>query len=127
MLYAVLCYHDEAEVESWSAEQDQAVVAKRGAVAKDRLRPEQMGPVLRLVPTTGATTIRSSASGELVLDGPFAETKEQLLGLYVVECDALEEAIELAREMKRGEGGAFEVRPLRVFRQGMLPTDKEIG
>lgn len=127
MLYAVLCYHDEAEVESWSAEQDAAVVAKRGAVAKERLRPEQMGPVLRLVPTSAATTIRSSGKGELVLDGPFAETKEQLLGLYVVECDTLDEAIELAREMKRGEGGAFEVRPLRVFRQGALPAEVEVG
>ena len=54
----------------------------------------------------------------LVIDGPFAETKEQLLGFYVVDCATLEEAIEAARELGRGETGALEIRPLRLFQPG---------
>ena len=70
------------------------------------------------MPTTAATTVRSGRES-LVIDGPFAETKEQLLGFYVVECTSLEQAIETARELKGDEsGGAFEIRPLRLFIPG---------
>ena len=53
-----------------------------------------------------------------MIDGPFAETKEQLLGFYVVDCASLEEAIAFARDLGRGETGALEIRPLRIFRPG---------
>jgi Uncharacterized protein conserved in bacteria len=49
-----------------------------------------------------------------VIDGPFAETKEQLLGFYVVDCRSLEEAIEIASELLH-EPGALEIRPIRYF------------
>ena len=53
----------------------------------------------------------------MVLDGPFAETKEQLLGFYVVDCDSLEEALDFARDLaKANPGGAYEMRPDRVRR-----------
>jgi hypothetical protein len=55
-----------------------------------------------------------------VLDGPFAETKEQLLGVYIIDCASLEEAIAAAREMMDDSGGAFEIRPLRTFEAGGL-------
>jgi len=71
-----------------------------------------------LRPTSEARTVRKTS----VLDGPFAETKEQLLGFYLVDCASLEEAIEVAREMGRGESGAFEVRPVRLFRPGVAPA-----
>jgi hypothetical protein len=56
----------------------------------------------------------------LVIDGPFAETKEQLLGFYVVDCASLEEAIEAAQDLARASGsaGAFELRPLAYFSAG---------
>jgi hypothetical protein len=81
-----------------------------------------MGPVARLMPTTAATTLRASAE-PLVIDGPFAETKEALLGFYVVECGSLEEAIEAARalmapRMAAGLMCALEVRPISVFFPG---------
>ena len=98
MLYAILCYHDEELVGSWTKEEDDAVLAKR-ALVTDRLAGEgKLGPVARLMPTTSAVTVRSG-SEPLVLDGPFAETKEQLLGFYLVDCASLEEAIAAAREM----------------------------
>ena len=54
----------------------------------------------------------------VVIDGPFAETKEQLLGFYVVDCANLDEAIDFARELGHGETGALEIRPLRHFETG---------
>ena len=115
MLYAILCYHDEAVVGSWSREEDEAVIAKRRTVTKKLATQRKLGPVVRLMPTTAAVTIRSGRE-PLVIDGPFAETKEQLLGFYIVDCGSLDEAIDTARRIKADEkGGAFEVRPLRLF------------
>jgi hypothetical protein len=70
--------------------------------------------------TTAATTIRKGKE-TLVIDGPFAETKEQLLGFYVIECVSLEHAIETAKELARASGsaGAFEIRPLKLFNPGV--------
>lgn len=118
MRYAILCYHDEAEVESWPQADIEAVIAKREVVTNRLARQGRLGPVARLMPTTAATTIRPAAE-PFVVDGPFAETKEQLLGFYVIECDSLDDAIEVAREMGKDEHGTFEVRPLRVFEPGV--------
>ena len=117
MLYAILCYHNEAVVNGWTKEEDDAVLAKR-AVVTDKLRANgKLGPAIRLMPTTAATTVRMGRD-PLVIDGPFAETKEALLGLYTVDCASLEEAIELARQIGRDEKVVFEIRPLRLFLPG---------
>jgi hypothetical protein len=117
MLYAILCYHDEAVVNSWTKEEDDAVIAKRHLVT-DRLKARgKLGPVARLMPTTAATTVRSGRE-PFVIDGPFAETKEQLLGFYVIDCDTFDEAVDTARQMGLDETGAFEIRPVRNFRPG---------
>jgi hypothetical protein len=115
MLYAILCYNDEAAVGAWSRQEDEAVIAKRRTVTRQLAERGSLGPVVRLMPTTAAVTIRSGRE-PLVIDGPFAETKEQLLGFYIVECANLDAAIDTARRIKGDErGGAFEVRPLRLF------------
>ena len=124
MLYAILCYHDEDVTGSWTKEQDAAVMTKL-AVVQDKLTKQgRLGPVARLLPTTAATTLRKD-DPPVVLDGPFAETKEQLLGFYVVDCANLDEAIETARELARAnwEGaGAYEIRPISIFRAGVGVT-----
>jgi hypothetical protein len=118
MHYAILCYNDERMVEGWTKAEDDAVLAKRQVVQEKLAAEGRLGPVVRLMPTTAATTLRAGRE-TLVLDGPFAETKEQLLGFYIVECASLEEAIAAARALKGDETtGAFEIRPLRVFRPG---------
>jgi hypothetical protein len=121
MLYAILCYHDEDEVSAWSKREDEAVLAKRAVVTRRLAAAGKLGPVARLMPTTAAVTVRSG-SEPFVIDGPFAETKEQLLGFYIVDCATLEEAIEAAREMVHGESGALEIRPLRLFEPGSVAT-----
>ena len=123
MLYAILCYHDEDTVGSWTREQDAAVM-KKLAVVQDKLtRQGRLGPVARLLPTTAATTLRKDREPPLVIDGPFAETKEQLLGFYVVDCENLEGALEVARDLGAANpGGAYEIRPVATFAPGRAPA-----
>ena len=121
MLYAFLCYNNEDAVFSWSQEQDQAVMAALHEVHAPLEKAGRFGPSVRLMPTTAATTLRKDLDPPLVLDGPYAETKEQLLGFYVIECADLEEALDVAKDLaKANPGGAYEVRPLRLFLPGSL-------
>lgn len=116
MQYAILCYDSESVVGGWSKEQDDAVMVKSLA-AKNKLAAKgKMGPTLRLMPTTAATTVRAGIK-PVVLDGPYAETKEQLLGFYVVDCADLDEAIEVAKEFLHGSG-ALEIRPVKMLWRG---------
>jgi hypothetical protein len=121
MLYAILCYDREDVVTSWTKEQDDAVIAELDVVQEKLANEGRLGPVARLMPTTAATTLRKGKEA-LVIDGPFAETKEQLLGFFVVECDSLEQAIETTRELGRASSsnGSYEIRPMRLFRPGSL-------
>ena len=118
MLYAILCYHDEAMVGSWSKEHDDAVMEKLAVVQDNLVRQGRLGPVARLLPTTAATTLRKE--GERVsVDGPFAETKEQLLGFYLIDGKNLDEALETAQELGDAEPGvSYEIRPVGVFYPG---------
>jgi hypothetical protein len=119
MLYAILCYHDEAVVGSWTREEDAAVISKLHVVHEKLAQQGRLGPVARLLPTTAATTLRKDSDPPVVLDGPFAETKEQLLGFYVVECPDLDGALEVARDLGRANpGGAYEIRPIGLFTPG---------
>jgi len=117
MLYAFLCYHDEAVVNGWTKEEDDAVLAKRRKVTDKLAANGKLGAALRLMPTTTATTVRMGRD-PVVLDGPFAETKEALLGFYVIDCASLEEAIEHARQIGRDEKVVFEIRPVKLFLPG---------
>ena len=122
MLYAILCYNDEDVVGSWTKEQDDAVMERLALVHDKLAREGRFGPTVRLLPTTAATTFRKEPP--LVIDGPFAETKEQLLGFYVVDCASLEAALETARELARANPrtGAYEIRPVALFLPGVGVT-----
>jgi hypothetical protein len=115
MLYAILAYHREAEVMSWTPEEDAAVMAGLRRV-HDRLNEDgRLGPAARLGPTERARTLRGPGKGT-VLDGPFAETKEQLLRFYVVDCGSAEAAVEAARELRRANPSAvYEIRSVRLY------------
>jgi hypothetical protein len=123
MLYAILCYNAEEIVTSWTKEEDDAVMARLDVVHKKLTKQGRLGPSARLVPTSAATTLRKGAE-PFVTDGPYAETKEQLLGFYVVECSTLEAALDTARELavaNPGSGG-YEVRPISLFLPGVSVT-----
>lgn len=123
MLYAILCYHSEDVVCAWSKEEDDAVMARLDVVQEKLARQGRLGPVARLMPTTAATTLRKDHDPPIVIDGPFAETKEQLLGFYVVDCESLEAALAVAADLaKANPGGAYELRPISILRPGSLPS-----
>lgn len=123
MLYAILCYHSEDVVGGWSREEDAAVMEKLSVVQEKLAAEGRLGPVARLLPTTAATTLRKDREPPLVIDGPFAETKEQLLGFYVIDCASLDDALQVAKDLgKANPGGAYEIRPVGLFRPGGLPA-----
>jgi hypothetical protein len=121
MLYAILCYDSEDVISAWTKDVDDAVMADLIEVQARWATAGKLGPVARLMPTREAVTLRKGTSS-LVTDGPFAETKEQLLGFFVVECDSLEDATERARELARASRskGAYEIRPIGFFAPGVV-------
>src|ERR1700749_3138937 len=122
MLYAILCYHDEDSVGSWTREQDAAVMKKLALVQDKLAKQGRLGPGARVLPPTSGTTLGKEAP-PLVLDGPYAETKEQLLGFYVVDCKNLDEALDVARDLGAANpGGAYEIRPVGLFMPGSVPS-----
>jgi hypothetical protein len=110
---------------SWTPEEDAAVMTKLQGV-HDRLNQQgRLGPTARLGETKKARTLRGPGAG-VVIDGPFAETKEQLLGLYVVDSANDDAALEAARELRRVNPSAvYEIRPIRLFLPGVALPERE--
>lgn len=116
MLYSILIYAAEDAVAAMTSEEDAAHVAEHLRVHQKLAAKGKLGPVVRLMPTATAKQLRT-AGEELIVDGPFAETKEQLLGFYVVDCESIDEAIEVARSLP-SINSVFEVRPVKLFFPG---------
>jgi hypothetical protein len=126
MLYAILAYHVETEVMSLTAQEDAALMTDLRKV-HDRLNQAgRLGPAARLGETKKALTLRGPGAG-VVIDGPFAETKEQLLGFYVVDLASDDAAVEAARELRRVNPSAvYEIRPISLYLPGVpIPTMEE--
>lgn len=119
MLYAVLAYHVEEEVTSWSSEEDAALMLDLNKV-HGRLEQEgRLGPAARLGATKGACVLRGPGKG-VVTDGPFTESKEQLLGFYVIDCVDRDAAIAAARDLRQVNPSAmYEIRPVTLYRPGV--------
>ena len=122
MQYAILCYDDETVVEGWSEAKLNDVIDRHQAATRPVAARGKLGPVLRLLPTSTAMTVRSGRK-PAVIDGPFAETKEQLLGLWIIDADTHEEALALAQELAgHKDTGSMEVRPLLMLMNGKAPA-----
>jgi hypothetical protein len=116
MLYALLAYHEESDVMSWSADEDAKVM--RDLMEVHQKLAGRLGPAARLGPTAKAQTLRGTGAGQ-PLDGPFAETKEQLLGFYVLDVASEDEALDTARELRRVNPSAvYEIRPIMIYLPG---------
>lgn len=118
MLYAILAYHVEAEVNSWSAEEDAALMVNLREAHERINQLGKLGPAARLGDTNKARTLRGAGDG-MMIDGPFAETKEQLLGFYIVDLPDEDATADAVRHLRRANPTAvYEVRPIRLFIPG---------
>jgi hypothetical protein len=111
--YALLIYTSETEDSRASSEEQQAVIAAYNAFGQ-QFKDNIVGGEA-LLPTTSATTVRVRDGKSLTTDGPFAETKEQLGGFYLIEAGNLDEAINIASHIPGATRGEIEVRPVMVF------------
>ena len=114
MLHSILIYGTEGLVEKLSAEEREALFGKHRHLQSTMREQRKLGPVVQLMPTTTAVTIRGGGKAPLVTDGPYAETKEALLGIYIIDCETLDEAIEAAKLLPL-DVGTLEVRPVNWF------------
>jgi hypothetical protein len=106
MRYALLVYRDEAAIPRAEAE----LRADLNAFS-DKLGPRLVA-IMRLRPATTATRVQVREGGLVIADGPFAETKEQIGGFFIVECEDLDEAIEVAAMTPVARYSTIEVRPV---------------
>ena len=115
MQYALLIYDDETALSDMSQEDRTAFVGEYGAYT-EKLRAagaHVAGEALQ--PTSTATAVRVRDGETLTTDGPFAETKEQLGGFYLVEAASLDEALEWAAQIPSARLGTIEARPVVVW------------
>jgi hypothetical protein len=118
MFYAILAYHVEGAIKALTPQEDAALMAELLRIGTRLHEEGTLGPSARLGATRDAFTLRGPGDG-VVIDGPFAETKEQLLGLYVVDCATRDDAIAIARELRRVNPTAvYEIRPILLFKPG---------
>jgi len=120
MQYLLLIYGDEQNGwETMSEEERGQVFQAYGTYTEELEKSGAMVGGNALQPTESATTVRVRNDETLTTDGPFAETKEQLGGYYLVDVASLDEALEWAAKIPGAKYGAIEVRPVVVFEEGM--------
>jgi len=112
MRYLLMIADEEAARDAWPAEATAAMDAGYGAFYEEMSQRKVLQGGERLRPSTDATTVRVRNGDVLTSDGPFAETKEQVGGYFVVDCKDLDEAIEVASKIPGAKHGSIEVRPI---------------
>ncbi|HVT43233.1 MAG TPA: YciI family protein [Thermoanaerobaculia bacterium] len=112
MKYMLLIYHDEKGWDKLSESERMEIYAEYGKFGQQITAGGNYVSGSELQPTTTATSVRVRDGKRLVTDGPFAETREQLGGYYLVEAKDLDEAIDLASRIPSALTGTIEVRPL---------------
>ena len=110
MLFAILIYGSETEYAALSPDEEAALMGRHADLRRDLDARSQLGPFMRLKPDT-VRTVRRYKDRRFVTDGPFTETKEQLMGIYIVDCPTIEDVYE-ATDRLDFESAIFEVRPL---------------
>lgn len=112
MKYMLLIYHDERAWEQLSEAERQQIYAEYRQLTQDIMASGQHLAGSQLQGTSAATNIRVRDGREFLTDGPFAETKEQLAGYFLIETKSPEEAVAIAARVPSARMGTIEVRPL---------------
>jgi hypothetical protein len=116
MQYLLLIYRNESKLTNMSPAERQAVSAEYGTYTQSIVQSGHFKAGDGLQPTTTATTVRVREGKTLTTDGPFAETREQLGGYYLVEAKDLDTAISLAARIPEAREGSIEVRPVMIYK-----------
>lgn len=115
MQYLLLIYQSEAELGKLDAAARQEMMADYGAFTQSIVQSGHFKAGDGLQPTTTATTVRVRDGKTLTTDGPFAETREQLGGYYLVEAKDLDAAIAIAARIPGAKAGSIEIRPIMIY------------
>jgi hypothetical protein len=115
MQYLLMIYQNEAESSKMDATARQKRTAEYGAFTQSIIQSGNFKAGDGLQPTTTATTVRVREGKTLTTDGPFAETREQLAGYYLVEAKDLDTAVAMAARIPGAKIGSIEVRPVMVY------------
>jgi hypothetical protein len=116
MHYMLLIYASEADYSHMTSEERAIIMQGHSTFAQEAMQRGILMGGAPLQPTSTARTIRIRNGKTLVIDGPFAETKEQLAGTYILDCKNLDEAIELASKIPDALYGSIEIRPILEVR-----------
>ena len=112
MKYLLMIYQDEKAVGKYTDAERQALFGEYGKFTEDIKKSGHYVGGNPLQPTATATTVRVRDGKRLVTDGPFAETKEQLAGYYLIEAADLDAALGIAARVPSARAGSIEVRPI---------------
>lgn len=112
MKYLLTIYADENIWKNFSSEHSEKWIERYVNLVEDLKNEDVFLAAERLLPIESATTVQMRQGETLISDGPFAETKEQLGGFFLVDCENLDKAIEVAKRIPSSEIGRIEVRPL---------------
>lgn len=115
MRYMLLIYTDEAIYEKQSKEEQEREYREYNAFGEEAEKRGFSPQGNALQPVATATSVRLREGKILTTDGPFAETKEQLGGYYILDCKNLDEAIDMAAKIPAVRHGSIEIRPIMVF------------
>lgn len=122
MQYMLLIYDAESTIHALSEEDQHAFMADYGTFTEELRAAGAMLAGDALQPVGTATTVSVRDGETLTTDGPFAETKEQLGGYYLIEADSLDEALEWAAKIPSAKIGKVEVRPVMVWDREEAPA-----
>jgi hypothetical protein len=123
MQYLMLIYSQESNYMKMTPQEQAAMSAEFGKYTEEITKSGKFRGGNRLAPIASATTVRVRDGKRVITDGPFAETKEQLAGFYLVDANDLDEAISLAARIPGARTGSIEVRPI-VAREARADSAK---
>ena len=117
MKYLCLIYDEEKQLNAMSKSDSETFMGEYMSFTEGIAKGGQLRAGEALLPVHTATTVRVRNGKLTTTDGPFAETKEQLGGFYLIEANDLNEAIQIAARIPSARTGSIEVRPVMVFDQ----------
>jgi len=115
MQYLLMIYQNETEYAKLDTASSQKMLSEYGAFTQSIIQSGNFKAGDRLQPTTTATTVRVKDGKTMTTDGPFAETREQLGGYYLIEAKDLDAALGIAARIPGARYGSIEVRPIWVY------------